>query len=107
MSGVVLFMSPLEHTLACLAEECAEVIQAVNKGLRFGLDDGHPDGMTNNAQDIVREVNDVLGVLEVLKDLQVPLAGLGCTTQIQAKRDKIYRMMRYAEGRGTLTATQS
>ena len=31
-----------EHFLACLAEEAGEVVQAVGKILRFGLDDKHP-----------------------------------------------------------------
>lgn len=100
-------MTPLEHVLTCLAEECAEVIQAVTKGLRFGLDDGHPARQSNNAQDIVHEINDIFGVLEVLKEMQVPLSGLADPEQIQAKKDKMQAMMRYAEKRRTLTQTGS
>jgi hypothetical protein len=95
-------MSPLEHVLACLAEECSEVIHATTKAMRFGWDDGHPNGSTNNAQDMVREINDLLGVIEVLKQMPLPLEGLGDPEQIAAKQAKVLRLMAYAEARGAL-----
>lgn len=95
-------MTPLEHALACLAEECTEVMHAATKAMRFGLDDGHPERDTNNADDLVRELNDVLGVIEVLRELGVPLPGLGDPAAIRAKRDKVHRLMDYAEQRGCL-----
>jgi len=48
-------MNKTEYLLVCLAEECAEIQQAVDKALRFGLDVGFPGGKTTNAQDISRE----------------------------------------------------
>ncbi len=33
-------MNKTEYLLVCLAEECAEIQQAVDKALRFGLDVG-------------------------------------------------------------------
>ena len=57
-------MNRTEHLLACLAEECAEVAQAVGKALRFGLDDGYPGTDRKNADDIAKELNlnDLSGV---------------------------------------------
>jgi len=43
-----------EHLLVCLAEECAEVGQAVGKALRFGLKDSPPEGGLPNDEYIVR-----------------------------------------------------
>jgi len=44
-------MNRTEHLLVCLAEECAEVGQAVAKALRFGLDDGR----TRTLEEVGRE----------------------------------------------------
>lgn len=47
-----------------LCEECAEVIQAVNKARRFGMDSDHK-GSTNR-QRLVQEVGDVIAVIAAL-----------------------------------------
>jgi NTP pyrophosphatase (non-canonical NTP hydrolase) len=52
--------------LTILAEECAEVIKAVSKALRFGLADGYPGTLTTNSADIGQEVGDILCVVEKL-----------------------------------------
>jgi len=42
-------------------EECAEVIHAICKAKRFGLDNWHPDTPNiNNAKLICNEINDLL-----------------------------------------------
>lgn len=67
-------LTPAEaELLACLAEECGEIIQAVGKALRHGLDDGspYPSGVTlgapghpRNRQSIAHEI----GNLEAVRD---------------------------------------
>lgn len=44
-----------------LMEECAEVIKAVSKAVRFGFDDWHPDtpGVTNRWK-LLQEMEDVV-----------------------------------------------
>lgn len=64
-------MKEFEHLLVCLSEECAEVIQAVSKALRFGLDDGYPDRETDNRTDIENEIVDVLAVVTMLDEIGV------------------------------------
>ncbi len=54
--------------LTILAEECAEVIKAVSKSLRFGLDNGYPDSNATNRDDIEQEVGDIMAVVERLVD---------------------------------------
>ena len=47
--------------LACLAEECAEVIQVVGKILRHGYADSSPDDITHtdNRKHLERELGDL------------------------------------------------
>lgn len=93
-------MNRIEHLLTCLAEECAEVQQAVAKALRFGLDDGYVPGRTN-AGDIMKELDDLIGVAEMLRDEGV-LQNFTCA-EVDAKKERVLYWMKYAEKRGTLT----
>jgi NTP pyrophosphatase (non-canonical NTP hydrolase) len=96
-------MTKTEHLLVVLAEECAEVQQAVTKALRFGLDDGYPEGNTTNREDIEGELHDLLAVARTLCE-----AGAFKTWKIEDReawvRDKQKRVkqyLRYAKTRGT------
>ncbi|MEG0551506.1 MAG: hypothetical protein RR554_10090 [Vagococcus sp.] len=61
-------MKRKEHLLVCLMEECAEVQQAVAKGLRFGLDDTHPkQADVTNEKEIVTEFYQLISVMEQLE----------------------------------------
>ncbi len=60
-------LSPAEaERLACLAEECGEVIQAIGKVLRHGYESRHPMGGETNRQALEREVGDVYATVELL-----------------------------------------
>lgn len=48
--------------LDMLAEECAEVIQAISKIKRHGWDNRHPDGGPTNREQLFRELRDVAAV---------------------------------------------
>ena len=53
-------LTPAElERLAILAEECGEVVQAVNKIIRHGYATGHPDHDENNRFDLEKECGDV------------------------------------------------
>lgn len=94
-------MDKVEYLLTCLSEECAEVQQAVAKAQRFGLDDGHPDLQTTNAEDIMTELTDVIAVMTMLmeagaiKDYNMDIA-------IEAKKARVLAKMEYSRERGTL-----
>jgi len=95
-------MNHTEHLLTCLAEECAEVQQAISKALRFGLDDVNPNAGITNANDIGREFIDVVAVMEMLVDsgvIKLPPNRLARTEQ---KKSRVNQWMAYAEERGTL-----
>ena len=56
------------ENLELVIEECAEVIQAATKILRFGVDDRHPDyydGMSNS-QALAEEVGQLLHCIDRL-----------------------------------------
>lgn len=59
-------MRKLETVMAVLQEECAEVIQAVSKINRFGLN-AEWQGVTNK-QALVTEIGDVLALIQILVD---------------------------------------
>jgi NTP pyrophosphatase (non-canonical NTP hydrolase) len=62
--------SDLRDTLDMVTEECAEVIQAISKVKRFGLDDGW--GSTQSSrQQLETEVGDLLCLISILVDNKV------------------------------------
>lgn len=100
-------MNKTEHLLTCLAEECAEVGQAAAKALRFGVDGMSPNGGLPNKEYIVREVNDVLAIIELLIDHGLKLDGIGDQIAIDEKKAKVAHFMEYAEKRGTLVRRET
>jgi NTP pyrophosphatase (non-canonical NTP hydrolase) len=49
-------------------EECAEVIQAISKVFRFGMDDVHPTTNKSNRDSLEEEVGDLLCMIELLQE---------------------------------------
>jgi NTP pyrophosphatase (non-canonical NTP hydrolase) len=59
----------IHEVMAILTEECGEVIQAISKCFRFGLDEEY-SGRTNR-QRLEEELGDLLAMIEILKYQQV------------------------------------
>jgi NTP pyrophosphatase (non-canonical NTP hydrolase) len=57
-----------QETMAILAEECAEVIQAVSKINRFGLDNLKPGKPKTNRQHLEEELGDMMAMITILID---------------------------------------
>jgi NTP pyrophosphatase (non-canonical NTP hydrolase) len=55
-----------KDVMAILQEECAEVVQAVSKINRFGLE-SEWQGITNK-QSLITEIGDVLAIISILVD---------------------------------------
>lgn len=55
----------VNEILDLLQEECAEVIQAVSKCRRFGIDNKHKSGKTHR-EELVQEIGDVALLIELL-----------------------------------------
>jgi len=58
------------YLLDKLQEEAAEVIQAVSKIRRFGENSSHPERKTNNKQELIIELEDLLAILAALEYAQ-------------------------------------
>lgn len=58
-------MSKIDEILGILQEECAEVIVAVSKIRRFGIDNSYKDGGTQR-EHLVQELGDVSLLIELL-----------------------------------------
>lgn len=97
-------MNKIEHLLTCLIEECSEVQKEATKALRFGLDDKYKCD-SHQAQKIVNEFADLLGVFEMLKDEGVVsiLSKDEIDELIHKKKQRVLKYMKYAIKRGTLT----
>jgi hypothetical protein len=95
-------MTKQEHLLQILSEECSEIQKAISKALRFGLDDGYPEGTTTNEDDIYKELNDLNATVELLNDEGV-LNYLFNRKAVNEKKVKIKKYMDYARQRATLT----
>ena len=101
-------MTRTEHLLICLAEECNEVAQRVNKALRFGLTDIQEGQELTNRQRIRLEVNDLLGVLDMLIGEGI-LHGPNVVAldecdgiALMRKQEKVTRYLAYAKKHGAL-----
>jgi NTP pyrophosphatase (non-canonical NTP hydrolase) len=61
-------MDKTEETLNILQEECAEVIQAVSKCQRFGIDNTHIKSGVSNRANLTEEVGDLICMVNLLVD---------------------------------------
>lgn len=91
-----------EHLITCTAEEGCEIGQAGHKALRFGLDDVNPKTGRTNRGDLVAEVNDLIGVLELLQENGIQLPGLYDRTAIDAKKARVMTWLDHSHAVGTL-----
>ena len=89
-------MNKIEHLLTKLIEESAEVTKEACKAAIFGMDDVMPGQPLTNRERILKELNDLWAVVEMLDLQQVDRA------TIEAKKEKVRTYMDYAESIGTL-----
>lgn len=61
----------VQEIMNILSEECAEVIQAVSKCHRFGLDNFKPGKPLTNAQHLEAEIGDLLAMVDLLKSSNI------------------------------------
>lgn len=57
-----------DEILLILGEECAEVIQAITKCERFGIDNFKPGKSKTNREHLETELGDVLAMIDLLVD---------------------------------------
>lgn len=78
----------LYEVMNILSEECAEVIQAISKCNRFGLDNAKPGKPLTNAQHLEGEIGDLLAMVDLLKSLNI-VTDEGLDNAKKAKVEKL------------------
>jgi hypothetical protein len=97
-------MNKQEYLLVCLQEECAEVIHAVSKALRFGLEDVKDD--VSNINYIRQELVDLQAVMDMLEEAGVCLDDADNDEWhrlMKEKQMKVKKYMKYSKEKGCLT----
>jgi NTP pyrophosphatase (non-canonical NTP hydrolase) len=65
-------MNPQEkEVMDILQEECAEVIQAVSKISRFGIDNYKPGKPKTNREHLEEELGDMLAMIDILHEMDI------------------------------------
>ncbi len=83
-----------QQVLGVLTEECAEVIQAVSKINRFGLDNEW-NGVTNK-QSLITEIGDVLAIIIVLmEETDINISRADIDAAIEKKINKLKEFLPY------------
>jgi len=73
-----------------LSEEAAEVIQAISKCHRFGLDNVKPGLSLTNKQHLEEEIGDLVAMIELLK-LEGVITDYGIKLAMQRKFEKLMK----------------
>lgn len=99
-------MNNREHLLTCLMEECSEIQKPICKALRFGENDHYPNNQfpnatSSNIKDISDELDDLIGVMDLLREEGVLLRGID-VNRVNAKKIKVRKYMEYAREHGSL-----
>jgi NTP pyrophosphatase (non-canonical NTP hydrolase) len=104
-------MNKTEHLLTCLNEESVEIAHIVDKALRFGLYEQWPDNPNalrslaekpSNQERLIDELNDLLGVVEMLVDEKHLPSNWMSVERMTAKKQKVLKYMAYARETGAL-----
>ena len=82
-------MNEVEKEVLLIAqEECAEVIQAVSKISRFGLDNLKPGKPKTNREHLEEELGDLQAMVEILQELDI-VSYSNIEKAAEAKREKL------------------
>ena len=78
----------IKEVFNILQEECAEVIQAVSKISRFGLDNLKPGKSKTNREHLEEELGDMMAMVEILQELDI-VSFTNIERAAEAKREKL------------------
>lgn len=99
-------MNLIENLVQTAAEEAAELAVAFSKGNRFSLQSIDPKTEKPSHQTIVAKMNDVLAVIELLRDRGVVLAGIGDPAAVGEAKKKFVEHLEISQKAGALTLSE-
>lgn len=95
-------MTRTQLLLVLLMEECGETAQRASKAIRFRLDEIQPDQTLNNSERIIYEFNDIVAVMELLKE-EGHINTVIDREAIEKKKEKIKKYIDYSIQLGTVS----
>jgi NTP pyrophosphatase (non-canonical NTP hydrolase) len=78
----------IKEVLDITQEECAEVIQAISKISRFGIDNYKPGKPKTNREHLEEELGDLYAMIEILQELDI-VSWANIEKAAEAKKDKL------------------
>jgi len=81
-----------KEVMDILQEECAEVIQAVSKCSRFGIDNYKPGKPLTNREHLEEELGDLLAMVDIMREMGI----VSSITLEVAKRAKIEKLKKWS-----------
>jgi NTP pyrophosphatase (non-canonical NTP hydrolase) len=78
----------INEAMNILSEECAEVIQAVSKINRFGMDNYKPGKPKTNRQHLEEELGDLMAMIDILQEMDV-VSYANIEKAAEAKHEKL------------------
>ena len=82
----------IKEVMDILQEECAEVIQAVSKISRFGIDNLKPGKPKTNREHLEEELGDMLAMIDILREQGI----VSSTALDNAKYAKIEKLKKWS-----------
>ena len=84
--------SKTKEVMDILQEECAEVIQAVSKISRFGIDNYKPGKPKTNREHLEEEIGDMMAMIDIMLE-----QGIVRADQLEeAKQNKKYKLKKWS-----------
>ena len=77
-----------KEVMDILQEECAEVIQAISKISRFGLDNLKPGKPKTNREHLEEELGDLITMIDILHSMDI-VSWTNIDRAAEAKREKL------------------
>jgi NTP pyrophosphatase (non-canonical NTP hydrolase) len=78
----------LKEVMDITQEECAEVIQAISKISRFGIDNLKPGKPKTNREHLEEELGDLYAMIEILQDMNI-VSWSNIEKAAEAKKEKL------------------
>lgn len=91
-----------EHLFVIASEEASEISRAFSRINRFGLDSIHPRTEKTAKEDAVYKINELLAIVELMKDRGVILDGIGDPTSIGEAKKKFVEEMEKSHEAGLI-----